>query len=112
MKPGELNGEQLGDAKTRRVNKAIYDAVDEINMQLPKEQRVIKSGDTVLFISSSSAENSLDSLGILNFVVATEQKIEEEFGITINLADEQLIIRDDNPFRSIQALTEYIAQIL
>jgi acyl carrier protein len=111
-KPGAPKDDKSGNAKTEKVKNAIYDAVDEINMQVPKEQRVIKSGSTVLFISSSSAENSLDSLGILNFVVATEQKIEEQFGVTINLADDQLILRDDKPFRSIQALTEYISQIL
>ena len=84
------------------------DDVDEINQQLPKEQRLEKSIDTIL----SGQSGKLDSLGLVNLIVATEQKIEEEYGITITLANERAISQNNGPFKTIGTLADYIALLL
>jgi acyl carrier protein len=81
----------------------IFAAIDEINQQLPKEQQLSKSLNTVLF----DGMGSLDSLGFINFIVVIEQKVESEFKETV-LMDGIKISKKDNPFRSVNAFADYI----
>ena len=91
-----------------KVTHAVFDAVDEVNQQLPKGRQLEKSVDTVLY--GESAE--LDSLGLINLIVATEQKIEEKIGVTITLADDESMSQKDSPFTSIGNLIDYISLLL
>jgi len=91
-----------------RVIKAIFCAIEEVNQQLPKENRLDKSVDVVLFDKTGS----LDSLGLVTLIVAIEQKIEEEFGMTITLTDDRAIQQEDNFFRTIATLADYITLLL
>jgi acyl carrier protein len=87
-----------------RVLRIVYDAIDVVNQQLPASKRLHKSPDTVI----AGAGGSLDSLGIVTFVILLEEKVGEAFGTTVQLLDEQMLI-EDSPFQSIGALTDYIA---
>ena len=91
-----------------KIVQAIFDAVAEINPQLPEEQRLAPSTDTVLFGESGK----LDSLGLVNLIVATEQRLEELFGVTLILADERALSQKRSPFRTIGALAQYASQLL
>jgi len=82
----------------------VYDAIDVVNQQLPASRRLHKSPDTVIV----GAGGSLDSLGIVTFVILLEEKVGEAFGTTVQLLDEQMLV-EDSPFQSIGALTRYIA---
>lgn len=86
----------------------IYEAIDEVNAVLPPEQQLEKSINTVLFGDSGK----LDSLGLVNLIVTTEQKVEEQFGVTITLADEKAMSQRNSPFRTVESLAEYIPQII
>ena len=90
------------------VIKTIFDTVDEVNQLLPKDQRLEKSIDTVL----SGNLGQLDSIGLVNIIVATEQKIEEEFNVIITLADERAMSRENSPFMTIRTLADYIYLLL
>jgi acyl carrier protein len=70
--------------KQERLIKIIYSAVDEVNEQLSKEQRLKKSLDIALF----NASGIPDSLALVNLIVAIEEKIQEEFNINITLSEE------------------------
>ena len=91
-----------------RVLQAMFKAMDEVNQVLPKEQRLEKSVDTVIL----GNQGTLDSLGLVNLIVAIEQKIEEEFGVTIIMTDEKIILEDDRPVKTIGTLAEDISLIL
>jgi len=91
-----------------RVVKAIFSAIDEINLQLPKEQRLEKSIETGLLDGSGK----LDSLGMVNLIVAAEQNIEQEFGVPVSLVDEEALSQDGSPFRDVNSLACHIARIL
>lgn len=90
-----------------KVIKVIYSAIDELNQQLPKEQRLEKSPDTILLVGNGK----LDSLAFINLIIAVEQKVEEEFKI-ITLTDEIAMLNKNSPFKSISSLAEYIMQLL
>ena len=77
-------------------------------MDLPSTQKLKKSLDTQLYGDKSE----IDSLSLVNVVVLTEQKIEDEFNITINLADEKAMSQKNSPFRTVSTLKEYIETLL
>ena len=93
---------------TEKVTQSVFDAIDELNGQFPKEERIDKSIDSALF----GGEGTLDSLGLISLVTTVEQKIEEDFGITVTLLDDIDVLEDENPFETIKTITDYIASIL
>jgi len=93
---------------TEKILQAIYSGVDEINELREKDAQVEKSTDTVLYGPSGN----LDSIALVNLVVAIEQNIEEEFGLPIILADEKAMSQRTSPFKMIEALAQYISSLL
>ena len=67
-----------------------------------------KSLTTVLY----GEKGKLDSLGLVNLIVAVEQKIQDEFGLTITLATERAMSQENSPFRSVQSLLNYTTLLL
>jgi acyl carrier protein len=91
-----------------KIIQLIYEVVDKINEQLEEEQKLERSADTVLFGRSGK----LDSIGLVNLIVATEEIIEDEFGVTITIADERAMSQKKSPFRTIGSLTNYVLMLL
>lgn len=91
-----------------KIIQAVIEAIDELNKQLPKEEKLEKSVDTVLF----GNEGSLDSLRLVSLVTTVEQKIEENFGITVTLLDDISALENDNPFVTVSSLAAYVTSIL
>jgi len=87
---------------------SIYEAIDEINIILPKEMNLSKSPSTKL----TGDPNGLDSLGLVSFIVATEEKLENNFGLTLSLTDEESMSQKNSPFKTVQTLTDYISMII
>jgi len=67
-----------------------------------------KSIDADLF----GGKGKLDSLGLVSFVVATEQEIEEEFGVPISIADERAMSQKNSPFKTLGTFADYISLLL
>ena len=90
------------------ILKAIYEIIDEKNAEFPDHQQLEKSAKTALF-----GENAkLDSLSLVSCVVATEQKISEDFNTLIALTDDRALSQARSPFRTVQTLAEYIKALL
>lgn len=87
-----------------KVTKAIHAAIDEVNLQLPENKRIRKDPDAELVSSSSG----LDSLGLLNLIVQAEQHVEEQTGIAITLADDELMSQAASPFRTVGSLIAFV----
>lgn len=88
----------------------IFRAIDRVNELLPPERCLEKTPETVL--SNKAEQSSLDSLGMVNFIVALEQLIGEEMGISVSLADDLIVSEHDNPFQTVSTLAENIDRIL
>jgi acyl carrier protein len=101
---------RVPSAETRRdrVVQLLFRVIDDLNQNLPREGRLLKSIDTPLF----GEESLLDSLGLVNLIVAAEDKIQEEFNATITIADERVVLQQRTPFRTVETLANYICQLL
>lgn len=93
---------------TEKVMQAIFAAIEEVNEQRPPERQIEPAADTVLFGQSGV----LDSLGLVNLIVAAEQQLEEAFGASLTLADEKAMSQKHSPFRTVRTLAEYAATLL
>jgi len=85
----------------------IYAAIDEVNPMLPPDRQIEKTPETQLFGRGSK----LDSLGLVNLVVATEARLAEA-GVAITLADERAMSQKQSPFRTVGTLCDYILAIV
>ena len=92
----------MADKET--VTEVVFTAIDELNEQLPDEERLDKSSSTVLFGRGSN----LDSLGLVNLIVGIEQGLADHFGREMTLADEKAMSQRSSPFRTVSTLVDYI----
>jgi hypothetical protein len=91
-----------------RIYTALFAAVDQLNKELPSEQRLTKEPQTVVF----GRGGRLDSLGLVNFLVLTEQQLQDEFNVPVSLADERAMSQEHSPFRTLTTMAEYIGKLL
>jgi acyl carrier protein len=89
------------------VLQVIYESVADLNMQLPAEQQIVKSLSTILF----GGGGKLDSLALANFIVITEQKLEECYGFRIDLTEDDPFSPTTGHFRNIESLATYILEL-
>jgi acyl carrier protein len=84
---------------------AIYAAIAELNLQMPKNKKIQPRPDTALF----GEKGQLDSLALANFIVITEQKIEESLGIQLDLTQDDPFSGQNGYFRTVESLARYIS---
>lgn len=94
--------------KDNRLIRTIFRAIDDFNQELPQEEQLEKSADTLLFGESGR----LDSLGLVNLIVLIEQEIEDEFDVSIIIADERAMSQERSPFKTVQRLADYISMLV
>jgi acyl carrier protein len=90
------------------VRRVLFEAIDEINDTLPDNRKLQKLPETQLF----GRESGLDSLGLVNLIVAFEQRLGDELGLGLTLADEKALSRTSSPFRSVDALANYVLELV
>ncbi|MGH3117315.1 MAG: acyl carrier protein [Gaiellales bacterium] len=54
----------------------------------------------------------LDSMGLVALVVAVEQVIEDEYGVSVSLADERALSERKSPFKTVGTLAEYAGRLV
>jgi acyl carrier protein len=86
------------------IVQAVFEALDEANLELPQGCQLTKSIDATLF----GEGGQLDSLGLVRLLVAVEHNIEDTLGVTISIADERAVSEGRSPFRNVGRLVEYI----
>lgn len=91
-----------------KIQSIVLTALTEIYTQVHRGNSLTPTEETVLFGRSGV----LDSLGLVNLVVEVEQKIEEEFQVTLTLADEKAISQRHSPFRTVATFVDYVTQRL
>lgn len=57
-------------------------------------------------------DGELDSMGLVYLVVALEEHVLDEYGVSISLADERAMSRNQSPFRTVAALADYMEELL
>jgi D-alanine--poly(phosphoribitol) ligase subunit 2 len=102
-RPARQKGAKVKDELVSLVIKALR----ETNGQEIKLPGVLGT-ETSLF----GQEGILDSLGLVTLVVSVEQAIEDEFGVSVSLADEKAMSQRNSPYRTIGSLAEYADRVL
>ena len=54
----------------------------------------------------------LDSMGLVTLIVDVEQRLEEEHGIVLILADDRAMSQSKSPFRSVGSLVDHICALM
>jgi acyl carrier protein len=91
-----------------RVQEVVYRAIDSMNSQLPDGAPIEKSPDAPLYGGSSS----LESLDFVTLIMEVEEKVRDEFGVELTIADENLLSKEKSPFTTVGNLTKYLTRLL
>lgn len=91
--------------KIEQLSRLIADAIDEIDLD---DDPGDISLDTVLY----GDDGLLDSIQLVNLIVAVERRVEEIMGFSVAIADEKAISQRNSPFRTVRTLCEYISGIV
>lgn len=78
------------------------------------EQGVVESDDTAPDAATElfGEEGMLDSVGLVSLVVAVEQRLADELGIEVSLADERALSQRASPYRTVGSLAGYAAGLV
>lgn len=85
------------------VQQLVYEALETANAMLPPEATLAAALDTLIVADGTT----LDSLGIINVVLAIEEHCQQE-GHAIELFDESLIVDPEGPFRTVATIVDHI----
>jgi len=86
----------------------VYSAIDEVNAQSAAGAAIAKTPDTRLL----GGDQGLDSLTFVNLVVALEEQIQNGLGQSVVLVDEDSMALQDQPFRTVGTLADYVERII
>jgi len=92
----------------KKIINTIINSIMEINQSLDNKIIVKDNSDAHLY----GKKGQLDSLGLINLLVATEQNIEDDFDVSITIADERAMSQKHSPFRTVGTLADYIEILL
>jgi acyl carrier protein len=88
--------------------KLILDSLKEGIDDTTEESRKLNisnaSSETRLF----GGNGLLDSLGVVILLTDLEEKLDEEFDVTVSLASDSTMSRTRSPFRTVKSLAEYM----
>jgi acyl carrier protein len=87
-----------------RIRAILIEAVDEVNLQLPKEKKLRKADETTL----TGEGTVLDSLTLMSLLVSVEEKVASESGLELSLADEAANATDATPLETLGTLRQFI----
>ena len=89
-----------------KVENVINCAIDRLNELLPTGESLCKEKTTTLL----GRGGRLDSMGFVNLIVALEEELEKQLGITATLADE--VTMDGQGLSTVGELHEVLAQVV
>lgn len=86
---------------------AVTAAAEEINLSMAPGSEISTDLDAVLFGDGSA----LDSVGLVQVVMAAEANLADATGIDVVLASEAAMSRKRSPYRSLRLLAEYAVEM-
>lgn len=91
-----------------RIENIIVECLQEINQDLEIEELKHPNKETRLYGSKSG----LDSLGLVGLIADVEDRISDEFNVTVLLADERAMSQRTSPFRRVGTLSDYVNTLI
>ena len=94
--------------RREQVLSIILEALENLNQELPENERVEVGPTTPLF----GPDASLDSLSLVSVIVDVETALTITWDVPISLTDDRAMSREVSPFTDVGALTDYIMELL
>ncbi len=91
-----------------KITRMLFSVIDELNQLRPAAEHLEKNLETPL----TGDFGRLDSAGLINLIVLTEQKTTAELGVPILLTDDRTMSRVNEVFRTLETLADYIHLLL
>lgn len=91
-----------------KVEGIIIESLKDYSKEMKKEDLSNPTPQTVIYGSSSV----LDSLGLVYLLANIEDRVFDEFGKSIVLADEKAMSQKISPFRNVKTLASYIITLI
>lgn len=82
----------------------VFAAIDTVNQMSDDGQAIVKAPQTPLLGDATT----VDSLVLVNLVVAIEEAIMDETGKVVTLITEDSMTQESSPFDSVQSLADYV----
>lgn len=82
----------------------VYAAIDVVNEQIVDGPKIPKSPDTILL----GDDGVIDSLTLVNLVVAVEDHLASKENVSVTLVDEETFSSEDQPLRSVGSLAQLV----
>ena len=88
-----------------QLSAIVIDAIEEVNQLLEPGKRLPTEPDVPL-----ADGGAVDSMSLVNLIVATEKRVEASFGVEISLAES--MAEDNDAFATISSLVAYVDRLL
>jgi len=100
-----------GNLGTKDIIEIVISSLKSIISERDKDKEIpIENIDESTFLFGSGS--FIDSLTLVSLIVDVEQKLCEDYGIPIIIADERAMSQEKSPFRNIGTLANYIQFLL
>jgi acyl carrier protein len=86
------------------VTCAVKDACSDREIAVPEGL----GAETKLF----GAGGCLDSLSLVSLLIDIEQRLEQDHGVIVTIADDRAMSQKHSPFRTVRTLTQYVRLLL
>jgi acyl carrier protein len=86
----------------------VYQVIRDINADLPVDQKLAESPDTVLL----GFGGFLDSLQLVRLLLSLERKIETAFDAKPALMEDVELLSENGPLNNVGSLSDYLASLL
>ena len=96
------------EVENQKIEALIIAALEEVMEVLDGEILVSADSDTRIF----GRKGLLDSMGLVSLITDLEERIEEEFGVSLILADERAMSQKKSPFRTVSSLAQYVDMLM
>ena len=95
----------------KEINNLIISSLEEVLFEQDEqgELQINYIDESTSLIGSGSV---LDSLGLVNLIVNIEERLNEDLGIEVTIADERALSQKKSPFRTVGRLSEYLGLLI
>lgn len=94
-------------ANRENVLALVLDVLRELGEDLDKSELTHADESTRLF----GARSALDSMNLVNLIADVEERLSDDFGIEITLANQSAMSRTASPFRKVSTCVDYILEL-
>ena len=93
-----------------KIQSIIIAILKDLAEEFEIEDLANPSATTAIY-GASGTNSGLDSLALVSFITDLEQRLSDELGLNVILADEKTMSLRNSPFKDVATLTNYILSL-